>query len=69
MRLRWTLPAAQDLEAIKNYLEERYPHFAEPTVRTIYQRVHSLRLCHATHPSKAYALRRLVRAAFKVAFI
>ncbi len=43
MRIRWTVPAADDLENIKNYLVEHYPHFAEPTVRTIYQRVRSLK--------------------------
>jgi hypothetical protein len=35
MRIRWTIPAAEDLEGIKNYLARRYPHFAELTVRTI----------------------------------
>ena len=43
MRIRWTLPAAEDLEGIKNYLDQHYPHFAEPTVRTISQRVRSLK--------------------------
>jgi plasmid stabilization system protein ParE len=43
MRVRWTLPAADDLEGIKNYLQIHYPHFAKPTVRTIYQRVRSLK--------------------------
>jgi hypothetical protein len=43
MRIRWTVPAADDLESIKNYLQRNYPHFAEPTVRTIYQRVHALK--------------------------
>jgi hypothetical protein len=38
MGIRWTVPAAEDLEGIKNYLARRYPHFAEPTIRTIYQR-------------------------------
>jgi toxin ParE1/3/4 len=42
MRIRWTIPAAEDLEAIMGYLANHYPHFAEPTVRTIYQRVRSL---------------------------
>jgi plasmid stabilization system protein ParE len=42
MRIRWTLPAADDLEAIKNYLQQHFPHFAEPTVRTIYRRIRSL---------------------------
>ena len=46
MRVRWTVPAAEDLEGIKNYLVEHYPQFAEPTVRTIYQRI----LCLKTTP-------------------
>ena len=48
MRIRWTLPAADDLENIKTYLQIHYPHFAEPTVRTIYQRILSLK----TSPSQ-----------------
>jgi addiction module RelE/StbE family toxin len=43
MRIRWTVPAADDLQDIKNYLQQNYPHFAEPTVRTIYQRIRSLK--------------------------
>ena len=43
MRIRWTGPAAGDLASIKNYLEQRYPNFAEPTVRTIYRRIRSLK--------------------------
>jgi plasmid stabilization system protein ParE len=43
MRIRWTVPAADDLENIKNYLQRVYRHFAEPTVRTIYQRIRSLK--------------------------
>ena len=35
MRIRWTVPAADDLQNIKNYLQQNYPQFAEPTVRTI----------------------------------
>ena len=44
MRIRWTVPAAEDLESIKDYLQEHHPRFAEPTVRTIYQRVRSLKI-------------------------
>jgi len=44
MRIRWTVPAADDLESIKDYLQQHYPHFAEPTVRTIYQRICSLKI-------------------------
>jgi len=43
MRVRWTVPAAEDLEGIKNYLVKHYPRFAETTVRTIYERIHSLK--------------------------
>jgi addiction module RelE/StbE family toxin len=43
MRVRWAVPAADDLEGIKNYLDKHYPQFAEPTVRTIYQRIRSLK--------------------------
>jgi toxin ParE1/3/4 len=43
MRIRWTAPAADDLESIKNYLHQNYPQFAEPTVRAIYQRIRVLR--------------------------
>jgi toxin ParE1/3/4 len=44
MRIRWTVPAADDLENIKIYLQQHYPHFAEPTVRTIYRRIRSLKI-------------------------
>ncbi len=43
MRIRWAVPAAEDLENIKNYLQQNYPNFAEPTVRAIYQRILSLK--------------------------
>jgi toxin ParE1/3/4 len=43
MRVRWTLPAADDLEGIKDYLVKHYPRFAEPTVRAIYRRIRSLK--------------------------
>ena len=43
MRIRWTVPAAGDLESVKNYLQEHFPHFAETTVRMIYERVRTLK--------------------------
>lgn len=43
MRLRWTIPAADDLASIKSYLEQHYPQFAEATVRGIYQRIQELK--------------------------
>ena len=43
MRLRWTIPAAEDLENIKNYLDRHYPRLAQPTVRSIYNSIRSLK--------------------------
>ena len=43
MRLRWTVPAAGDFEGIKEYLQKHFPHFAEPTVRSIYKHIRSLK--------------------------
>ncbi len=42
MRIRWTVPAADDLEGIRSYLEKNYPNLAEPTVRRIYDRIRAL---------------------------
>jgi plasmid stabilization system protein ParE len=54
MRIRWTLPAVDDLEGIKNYLQQNYPHFAEQTVRTIYQRIRALKASpHRGRPGQA----------------
>lgn len=44
MRIRWTVPAAEDLDGIWNFLQRQYPHFAETTVRTIYNRIQSLKM-------------------------
>ena len=43
IRIRWTLPAYADLQSIKTFLQQNYPHFAESTVRTIYRRIQSLK--------------------------
>jgi plasmid stabilization system protein ParE len=43
MRIRWTVPPAEDLESIKNYLDRHYPHFSQLTIRAIYGRVRSLK--------------------------
>jgi plasmid stabilization system protein ParE len=43
MRIRWTVPAADDLQNIKNFLQRNFPHFAEPTVRAIYQHIRVLK--------------------------
>ena len=43
MRIRWTVPAADDLEGIRNYLQQHYTHLMQPTMRTIYSRIRSLK--------------------------
>jgi addiction module RelE/StbE family toxin len=43
MRLRWTPAAADDLEAIANYLAKHFPSFMENTIRKIYDTIATLR--------------------------
>jgi plasmid stabilization system protein ParE len=43
MRIRCAVPAADDLLNIKNHLQQNYPHFAEPAVRAIDQRLRLLK--------------------------
>jgi len=43
MRIRWTVPAADDLERISRYLHKYYPRLAQPTMRTIYRRIRALK--------------------------
>jgi toxin ParE1/3/4 len=43
MRLRWTPAAADDLEAIGDYLARHLPAFAQSTIREIYQAILTLR--------------------------
>ena len=60
MRIRWTIPAADDLENIKNYLQQHYPQFAEPTVRTIYKGIRSLKTSpHRGRPGHRSGTREL----------
>jgi len=60
MRIRWTVPAADDLGSIKTYLQQHYPQFAEPTVRTIYQRIRSLKTTpHRGRPGHRSGTREL----------
>lgn len=60
MRIRWTVPAADDLEGVKDYLQEHFPRYAEPTVRTIYQRIQSLKAApHKGRPGHRIGTREL----------
>jgi plasmid stabilization system protein ParE len=43
MRIRWTIPAADDLQNIKTYLQQNHPQSAELTVRKIYDQIRLLK--------------------------
>jgi addiction module RelE/StbE family toxin len=43
MRLRWTPPAAQDMQGISEYLKENYPQYRSPTLNKLYRKIQSLK--------------------------
>ena len=43
MRLRWTPAAAQDLEAIKRYLDFHLPHLSKTTILRLYDGIRELK--------------------------
>jgi plasmid stabilization system protein ParE len=46
MRIRWT-PAANDLQSISDYLKDHNPHYRQPTMRKIYEKIRTKR--NASH--------------------
>jgi toxin ParE1/3/4 len=43
MRIRWTPPAAADLQSISDYLGEHHPQYRRPTLRKLYQKINTLK--------------------------
>jgi len=43
MRIRWTPPAAADLQTISDYLKENHPQYRQPTLRKMYQKIRALK--------------------------
>jgi addiction module RelE/StbE family toxin len=43
MRIRWTPPAAADLQSISDYLKERQPEYRQPTIRKLYEKIRTLK--------------------------
>jgi plasmid stabilization system protein ParE len=39
MRIRWTPPAAADMQGIGDYLKEDHPQYREATMRKLYDRI------------------------------
>lgn len=63
MRVRWTAPAAADLDQIREYLQKYYPHFAQPTVLRVYQSIRSLKAApHRGRLGRRNGTRELVLA-------
>lgn len=63
MRIRWTPVAASDLDQIKDYLIERHPDLAQPTVVKLYAAVLSLkRMPNRGRPGRERNTRELVLA-------
>jgi len=43
MRIRWTPPAAADMQSISDYLKEHKPKYRHPTLRKIYENISALK--------------------------
>jgi toxin ParE1/3/4 len=43
MRIRWTPPAAADMQGISDYLRIHHPQYRQPTVRKLYDRIRALK--------------------------
>ena len=43
MHIRWTPPAAADLQTINDYLKTRHPQHRQPTMRRLYDRIRALK--------------------------
>ena len=56
MRIRRTIPAADDLEGIHEYLKEHHPHLAQSTVTEIHKAIRSLK--KFPHPGAPVCSRR-----------
>lgn len=43
MRIRWTPPAAADMQNISDYLKEHRPRDRQPTLRKLYEKIRALK--------------------------
>jgi toxin ParE1/3/4 len=43
MRIRWTIPAADNLDGIHEYLKQHHPHLAHSTITEIHKAIRSLK--------------------------
>jgi plasmid stabilization system protein ParE len=43
MHIRWTPAAVADLESIGSYLKKHHPHYRQPTLRKLYEKIRALK--------------------------
>jgi addiction module RelE/StbE family toxin len=43
MRIRWTPAAVADMKSISDYLKDHYPHYRQPTMRKLYEKIRALK--------------------------
>lgn len=43
MHIRWTPPAAADMQRISDYLEQHHPQYRQPTMRKLYEKIRALK--------------------------
>lgn len=43
LRIRWTTAAAADMQSINDYLKDNHPHYRQPTMRKLYERIRDLK--------------------------
>ena len=61
MRIRWTPPAAQDMQGISDYLKERHPQYRLPTMRKLYGKIQSLKQTpHIGRPGRIEGTREIL---------
>jgi addiction module RelE/StbE family toxin len=61
MRIRWTPPAAADLQNISDYLKEHHPQYRQPTLRRLYERIRALKAApYLGRPGRVEGTRELL---------
>ena len=43
MHIRWTPPAAADMQRISDYLKQHHPQYRQPTMRKLYEKIRALK--------------------------
>jgi plasmid stabilization system protein ParE len=61
MRIRWTPPAAKDMQSISDYLKKHNPRYRQPTMRKLYERIRGLKEApHIGRPGRVEGTREIL---------